>query len=218
VTTTPHASAEDVFVGTADGSLHRIDARNGTVLSARKLDASLTPTSVLFRTANSLLILLTDQAADYRALVPVDLALQDVQWQVTADMNWSTSRVFVWGDVIVLGTASGDVVVLQRDLCAVLGAVCQGTRSLGRRSRTHAVGGDQDWRTLHIDGAPHLRCEVKFGRLVMTAGTFWLTVLDNFTSPHLALSCTIPAQPATGPAHRSYENRGVGNCMGETER
>jgi glucose dehydrogenase len=142
VTTTPLASPGDVYVGTADGSLHRIDARNGAVLAARKLDATLEPASVPFRTANALLVLLTDQAADYRALVSVDPALQGVQWQVTAEKSWSTSRVFVWGDVIVLGTASGDVVAYCKDTGArswtrsVKGPV----RSVGGAADTLLVG------------------------------------------------------------------------------
>jgi outer membrane protein assembly factor BamB len=127
VTTTPFASARDVYVGTADGSLHRIDARNGTVLASRKLDANLKPVSAPVRTVSSLLVLLTDQAADYRALVSVDPALNGVQWEVTADKNWSTTRVFVWGDVVVLGTASGDIL-----------AYCKDT---GARSWTRSVNG-----------------------------------------------------------------------------
>jgi len=142
VTTTPHVSAEDAYVGTADGSLHRIDVRNGNVLASRKLDASLKPSSVPFRTANSLLVLLTDQAADYRALVSVDPVLKSVLWHVTADKTWSTSRVFVWGDVVVLGTSSGDIVTYCKDTGArswtrsVNGPV----RSIGGAAETLLVG------------------------------------------------------------------------------
>jgi outer membrane protein assembly factor BamB len=142
VTTTPLALAPDVYVGTADGQLHRIDVRTGTVLASRKLDANLKPSSVPFRTANSLLVLLTDQAADYRALVSIDSALNPVQWRVTADKNWSTSRVFVWGDVVVLGTSTGDVLTFCKDSGArswtrsVNGPV----RSIGGATDTMLVG------------------------------------------------------------------------------
>jgi outer membrane protein assembly factor BamB len=130
-------SAGDVYVGTAGGSMHRIDARNGTAVRSRKLDPTLTPTSVPVRTASSLLVLLTDQSANYRTLVSLDPSLDSVRWQVSADKNWSTTRVFVWGDVIVLGTATGNIA-----------AYCEKTGILAW-SRTvkgpvRAVGGAED--------------------------------------------------------------------------
>lgn len=137
VTTTPLASTADAYVGTADGSLHRIDVRNGTVLASRRLDANLKPSSVPVRTTNALLVLLTDQAADYRALVSIDPALKGVRWQVTADKNWSTSRVFVWGDVVVLGMSSGDILTY----CEATGAPSW-TRSVDGPVRSIGGAGD----------------------------------------------------------------------------
>jgi outer membrane protein assembly factor BamB len=127
VTTTPHATASDVYVGTADGSMHRLDARTGVVLAVRKLDPNLRPVSVPVRTADSLLVLLTDNEANYRMLVSVDPALQRERWRASADKVWSTSRVFVWGDVVVLGTSSGEVL-----------AYCKNT---GAKSWTRSVKG-----------------------------------------------------------------------------
>jgi outer membrane protein assembly factor BamB len=100
----------DVYVGTADGTLHRVAVDSGRVLASRRLDPNLKPSSVPVRTAGSILVLLTDPGADYRVLMAVDPALDRVRWQVKAETSWSTSRVFVWGDVVVLGTSSGDVV------------------------------------------------------------------------------------------------------------
>jgi hypothetical protein len=75
---------------------------------------------VPFRTAEAVLVLLTDQAADYRALVSMDPALTTVRWQITADKNWSTSRVFVWGEVVVLGAPSGEGVACYANTGACL--------------------------------------------------------------------------------------------------
>jgi outer membrane protein assembly factor BamB len=144
VTTTPLASAEDVYVGTADGSLHRIDVRMGAVLASRKLEANLKPSSVPFRTADALLVLLTDQPSDYRALVSMDPALKGARWQVTADKNWSTSRVFVWGDVVVLGTPSGEILAY----CANTGARSW-TRSV--KGRIRSIGGGADTLLIGTD-------------------------------------------------------------------
>jgi outer membrane protein assembly factor BamB len=129
--------AGEVYAGTADGAIHRIDARDGTVIGSRKLDPLMIPSSVPVRTADSVLVLLTDQSADYRALVSLNPALDGVRWRVAAEKNWSTTRVFVWGDVIVLGTPSGEIA-----------AYCEKTGALAW-SRTvkgpvRAVGGAED--------------------------------------------------------------------------
>lgn len=137
VTTTPLASDGAVYIGGADSSLYRLDISNGTVLGSLRLDAHLKPSSVPLATGDALLVLLTDQAADYRSLIAVDRGLKAVRWQVAADTNWSTSRVFVWGDVVVLGTSSGDVLTYCRDT---------GTRAWSRsvKGAVRSIGGAAD--------------------------------------------------------------------------
>ena len=137
VTTTPLASDGAVYIGAADSSLYRLDISNGTVLGSLRLDAHLKPSSVPLATGDALLVLLTDQAADYRSLIAVDRGLKAVRWQVAADTNWSTSRVFVWGDVVVLGTSSGDVLTYCRDT---------GTRAWSRsvKGAVRSIGGAAD--------------------------------------------------------------------------
>jgi outer membrane protein assembly factor BamB len=142
VTTTPVASGAEVYVGTADGSIHRIGVRDGTVLGSRRLDTTLKPSSFPVPTTDSLLVLLTDQAADYRALASVDPSLNGIRWRATAETNWTTSRVFVWGDVIILGTSNGDVLSYCKETGArswtrtVKGPV----RSIGGAADTLLVG------------------------------------------------------------------------------
>jgi outer membrane protein assembly factor BamB len=109
VATTVIVYADNVCLGTADSAIHRIDARRGRVIASRKVDPLLKPASIPVRIADSLLVLLRDQSADYRALVSLNPAVDGIRWRVSAAKNWSTSRIFVWGDVVVLGTASGEV-------------------------------------------------------------------------------------------------------------
>jgi outer membrane protein assembly factor BamB len=137
VTTSPSASAADVYVGTADGMLYRVDVERGRVLASQKLDPILKPTSVPVRLSDSILILLSDTAADYRALVSADLALTRINWRLAADSNWSTSRVFVWGDLLVVGTPSGDAVAY----CTDTGAKSW-TRTV--KGPVRAIGGSGD--------------------------------------------------------------------------
>lgn len=99
-----------VYVGARNGTLYRVDPRNGAVLSSLKLDEKLIPRSVPVVTDDSVLMLLTDEAVDYRALVSLDLRLERVRWRLTATKTWDTSRAFVWNSMVVLGTSSGEVI------------------------------------------------------------------------------------------------------------
>ena len=137
ITTTPSVSPRDVYAGTIDGTLHQVDVDNGRVLASRKLDSSLKPTSVPVRAAGSIVVLLTDHAADYRALMSLDLRLDRVRWRTEAPSSWSTTRIFVWGDVLVLGTPSGDVLAY----CTETGALSW-TRSV--KGPVRAIGGAAD--------------------------------------------------------------------------
>ncbi len=137
ITTSPSSSAADVYVGTADGMLHRVGIDRGQVLASQKLDPVLTPTSVPVRLTDSLLILLNDRAANYRAVVSVDAPLTHINWRLAADDRWSTSRIFAWGDVIVLGTPSGDAVAYCKDTAAK-----SWTRTV--KGPVRAIGGSGD--------------------------------------------------------------------------
>lgn len=108
-TTSVTATDTAAYVGAENGVLYRVDPRSGTVLSSLKLDETLIPRSVPVVTGESLLVLLTDRAADYRALVSLDLKLERTNWRRTADKSWSTSRAFVWNKTVILGTTAGEV-------------------------------------------------------------------------------------------------------------
>lgn len=137
VTTTVSASVRDAYVGTADGSVHLVDAQRGTVVASLKLDTSLIPASAPVRTENSLLVLLTDRAAEYRALVAVDAGLTRVLWRVVATASWLTSRAFIWGDVVVVGSPSGEVAAY----CHTTGAPAWSRTVTGR---VRSIGGGRD--------------------------------------------------------------------------
>jgi len=137
VSTSVTTFKDDLYVGTSDGTIHRVDARRGTLTASWKVDPMLIPRSVPVRTADSLLVLLTDQSGDFRALVSVDPSAGSTRWRVAADKIWRTSRVFVWGDVIVLGTPSGDI----HAYCEETGALAW-SRSV--KGPVRAIGGSED--------------------------------------------------------------------------
>jgi outer membrane protein assembly factor BamB len=109
ISTSIRTSGSAVYAGTADGVLHRLGASSGEVLSSLKLDGRLKPASAPAVRSDSVLVLLTDPGADYRALVSVDPSLTRVIWRQDARDRWTTSRVFVTDRTAFVGTPAGEV-------------------------------------------------------------------------------------------------------------
>lgn len=103
VTTSIEERGGSLYAGTQEGLIHRIDMRNGKVISSIKADTKLKPTSLPVIGNNALIVLLTDETHDYRALVSVDLDLRKVRWRQEATDKWTTSRIFLIGTTAVLG-------------------------------------------------------------------------------------------------------------------
>lgn len=119
ISTSVRATESVVYVGTADGLLHRIATGSGEVLSVLQLDPLLEPGAAPVVTQDAVLVLLVDEGADYRALVSVDPALARIRWRRPAPNRWSTSRIFLTENTIVLGTPSGELIAY----CAADGAL-----------------------------------------------------------------------------------------------
>lgn len=137
VTTSISTSSGDVYAGTADGSVFRVDAQRGAVLGSRKVDPILKPGSMPIPAGDSVLFLLVDQSADYKALVSVSRTLEQARWRAEPKTTWLTSRTFVWGDVIVMGTPSGDVLAY----CNSNGALAWSRKVTGP---VRSIGGTKD--------------------------------------------------------------------------
>lgn len=133
-TTSVLAVADDLYVGTSDGSVHRLRARNGAVVATQRVDDALVPVNVPVRVGDVIVVLLQDKSGDYRALVAVDTALAGVRWRVAAQPQWTTSRVFAWRDVVVVGAPTGEVTAL----CAATG---QPAWSRTVKGRVRVIGG-----------------------------------------------------------------------------
>ena len=136
-TTSVLATADNLYIGTSDRSIHQLDARSGKLVASRPLDDLLVPVSVPVRVKDSIIVLLQDKSGDYRAAVALDPALQGIRWRTAAQPNWSTSRVFPWGDTVVVGSPTGEIA-----------AYCAGTGkpawSRTIKGRARAVGGAGD--------------------------------------------------------------------------
>jgi len=134
VSTSVSVADGDLYVGTANGTVVRVATDRGGVAGSLKVHDTWRPASVPVVAGDSLFVLLADPSADYRALVSIDRALTRVQWQVTADPKWLTSRVFLSGELIVLGTPAGEVTAY----CSKSGAKVW-SRSINGRVRS--IGG-----------------------------------------------------------------------------
>jgi outer membrane protein assembly factor BamB len=137
VTTSVSAFEDSVYAGIADGTIVRVDPGNGDVLGSRKVDEKLRPRSVLVRVGDTLLVLLSNESADYLSLVSLDRKLETIRWRQTATKNWSTSRAFVWKNTVILGTSSGEVT----GYC-----VADGTKGWSHtvRGSVRSIGGSDD--------------------------------------------------------------------------
>lgn len=137
ISTDVAATATGLYAGTGDGTMHRLDAARGSLLASLKIDAKWKPRSVPVSTGDSLLVLLTDQGEDYRALVSLDPMLSRIRWRQEAVKPWSTTRVFVWGSSAVVGTSAGEV-----------SAYCttDGTKAWSRlvKGSVRSIGGSAD--------------------------------------------------------------------------
>ena len=89
--------------------MHRIDTETGESLSSIKADASLKPASLPVINSDAILVLLVDEGVDYRALVSLDRGLHRIRWSRRAPDPWTTSRIFVAGNAVVMGTKSSGI-------------------------------------------------------------------------------------------------------------
>jgi outer membrane protein assembly factor BamB len=109
IATSIRASESSVYVGTSDGAMHRLSVATGEPLSSLKLDSALKPSSAPLVTENMVIVLLADDAADYRAMVALDPALGAVKWRRDASTRWTTSRVFASANTTIVGGPTGEV-------------------------------------------------------------------------------------------------------------
>jgi outer membrane protein assembly factor BamB len=109
ISTSVVRSGDALYVGTLDGQFHQVDARAGKVVRSLRLDAALRPRSVPIVTDEAVFVLLMDASEDSRAVVSLDRSLERVRWRIAAPDKWSTSRLFISGHTLMLGTRTGGV-------------------------------------------------------------------------------------------------------------
>jgi outer membrane protein assembly factor BamB len=109
VSTSIRIIKSDVYAGTADGNFYRLAANKGVIRSSLKIDSSLVPTAAPLVNEHAVIVLLTDQQANYRSMVSLDPSLARTTWRQDAPDRWTTSRVFATARAVWVGTPSGEI-------------------------------------------------------------------------------------------------------------
>jgi outer membrane protein assembly factor BamB len=142
ITTFVAAHDSDLYVGTLTGWIYRLRAEDGTVVSSLRLDS--VPSGMPLQIGKSLLVFLADKDGTYHSLVCLDLSLKLERWRqkTTRPRHWAASRLLVWGDCVVAGTSTGEVIALTlRDGSENWRQTVKGSmRSLGDSGDTIYIG------------------------------------------------------------------------------
>jgi outer membrane protein assembly factor BamB len=96
VTTASALYGHDLYMGTRNRHLFRIDSASGEVL--KDFPTKSQPWGHLLITGDSLLVLLGDEM-----LVSVDLVLTKIRWSAEAFKEWTSARPYVWRDLVLAG-------------------------------------------------------------------------------------------------------------------
>ena len=96
VSTSVASRSRDIYVGTTNRHLYRLDAESGKVLA--DLAVEVEPRWRLIVASDSLLVFLGPQT-----LASFDLSLKGLLWSAKASKNWTSARPYVWRDTVLAG-------------------------------------------------------------------------------------------------------------------
>ena len=89
----------EIYVGTANRHIYRLDADSGKVLADLAADAE--PRWRLMIASDSLLAFLGPQT-----LASFDLSLKETRWSAKASPNWTSARPYVWRGEVLAGVGA----------------------------------------------------------------------------------------------------------------
>lgn len=135
ITTSSVTGGDDVYVGAAGGGLFRISAADGSLLAERS--AAGRPIGRPALSAEVVIFLISDVG-----LVAYDRALAEVRWSKRAASTWRSLQPIIWRDMVVAGTADGQVLGyrIADDTEALSHDVGDVVRGLGADQETLYIG------------------------------------------------------------------------------
>ena len=135
-------SGEDLYLGTADGHLYRVNQKTGAV--AADLTIGVTPVGVPVVTGDILLVYLNSRGGDggAEALACLDRALTKIRWSQKSAGGWSLTSPYLWRDRVLAGNEAGEVIAFRlvdgarQETFALKGTI----RSIGGIDDTFYIG------------------------------------------------------------------------------
>lgn len=109
VSTNLTINGNDLYAGTADGFIRRLNAKTGEITAEMKLET--TPVGWPAVTGGSLLVFLNrgGGAGGAQSLLSIDRALKKIEWLQPASSSWSVTRPFLLHSTVLAGNEDGDV-------------------------------------------------------------------------------------------------------------
>lgn len=109
VSTNLTTAGKDLYVGTADGFIRRLNAKTGEITAEMKLET--TPVGWPTVTGGSLLVFLNrgGGSGGAQSLLCIDRSLKKIEWRQAASSSWSVTRPFLWRSTVLAGNEEGEV-------------------------------------------------------------------------------------------------------------
>jgi outer membrane protein assembly factor BamB len=109
VSTSITISGNNLYVGSANAFLRRLNASTGEINAELKLET--TPVGCPVFSGDSVLVFINrgGGAGGAQSLLNIDAALSRIRWQQAAATNWSNSRPFIWRSSVLAGSEEGEV-------------------------------------------------------------------------------------------------------------
>jgi outer membrane protein assembly factor BamB len=108
VTTSAAIKGRDLYLGTANRQLYRLNTESGDVLS--EMEAKATPYGRLVLSGDSLFAFIGDEL-----LGSFDLNLTKLRWSAEASKEWTSARPYLWRGLVLAGNRHELVAVRSSD-------------------------------------------------------------------------------------------------------
>lgn len=102
---------KDLYVGTTDNKIYRINADNGNVVGQMATDAK--PFGRMTFIADSLVMFLENASEKSGYIISLDSQLRAVKWKQKSSPDWASIRPHVWKENIIAGNCRGEVAAFR---------------------------------------------------------------------------------------------------------
>jgi outer membrane protein assembly factor BamB len=101
----------NIYVGTNDQRIYRLNADTGAVISELATEAK--PVGRLTFTDDSLLLFLQNASERTGYIISVDSKLTGVRWKQRSSPNWASERPHLWKEFVVAGNCRGEMAAFR---------------------------------------------------------------------------------------------------------